>query len=181
MDESKGGRWRGQTNEIPEGWTGKKEGSATIVFQNANEVFYNPVQEFNRDLSILALKTFSQTLAHEQQARSKKRREHEQKQRQDAAGEAAAREAEEPAQQEKPYAPVKILEALAATGLRSIRYAREMPFVSEILANDIDPNAVAAIQRHIELNGVPQGLVRPNLGDAVYDCQLTHACALSMF
>jgi len=26
------------------------EGSATILFPNTNEVFYNPVQEFNRDL-----------------------------------------------------------------------------------------------------------------------------------
>ena len=27
------------------------EGAARIVFPNANEVFYNPVQEFNRDLT----------------------------------------------------------------------------------------------------------------------------------
>lgn len=28
-----------------------KEGKATILFPSANEVFYNPVQEFNRDLT----------------------------------------------------------------------------------------------------------------------------------
>lgn len=28
-----------------------KEGKASILFPNANEVFYNPVQEFNRDLT----------------------------------------------------------------------------------------------------------------------------------
>jgi tRNA (guanine26-N2/guanine27-N2)-dimethyltransferase len=27
------------------------EGAAKIVFPSANEVFYNPVQEFNRDLT----------------------------------------------------------------------------------------------------------------------------------
>lgn len=27
------------------------EGRATVVFPNGNEVFYNPVQEFNRDLT----------------------------------------------------------------------------------------------------------------------------------
>lgn len=27
------------------------EGAAKVVFPNANEVFYNPVQEFNRDLT----------------------------------------------------------------------------------------------------------------------------------
>jgi tRNA G26 N,N-dimethylase Trm1 len=26
------------------------EGSATILFPNTNEVFYNPVQQFNRDM-----------------------------------------------------------------------------------------------------------------------------------
>lgn len=33
------------------GETVVKEGKASILFPNANEVFYNPVQEFNRDLT----------------------------------------------------------------------------------------------------------------------------------
>uniref|UniRef100_A0A3Q1FDY1 Uncharacterized protein n=2 Tax=Acanthochromis polyacanthus TaxID=80966 RepID=A0A3Q1FDY1_9TELE len=33
------------------GETVVKEGKATILFPSANEVFYNPVQEFNRDLT----------------------------------------------------------------------------------------------------------------------------------
>lgn len=33
------------------GETEVKEGKATILFPSANEVFYNPVQEFNRDLT----------------------------------------------------------------------------------------------------------------------------------
>lgn len=32
------------------------EGRASILFPNSNEVFYNPVQEFNRDLRWLAIK-----------------------------------------------------------------------------------------------------------------------------
>lgn len=28
-----------------------KEGKASILFPSANDVFYNPVQEFNRDLT----------------------------------------------------------------------------------------------------------------------------------
>ena len=31
------------------------EGRATIVFPSKNEVFYNPVQEFNRDLRCIAI------------------------------------------------------------------------------------------------------------------------------
>lgn len=37
--------------ELPPGETVIKEGKAAILFPNANEVFYNPVQEFNRDLT----------------------------------------------------------------------------------------------------------------------------------
>lgn len=33
------------------GETVVKEGKAAILFPSANEVFYNPVQEFNRDLT----------------------------------------------------------------------------------------------------------------------------------
>lgn len=33
------------------GETVVKEGKASILFPSANEVFYNPVQEFNRDLT----------------------------------------------------------------------------------------------------------------------------------
>lgn len=33
------------------GETVVREGKAAILFPNANDVFYNPVQEFNRDLT----------------------------------------------------------------------------------------------------------------------------------
>lgn len=49
--------WRSGTElnreERPPGFqeTTITEGAAKIVFPSANEVFYNPVQEFNRDLT----------------------------------------------------------------------------------------------------------------------------------
>lgn len=39
-----------QTGLLP-GETVVREGKASILFPSANEVFYNPVQEFNRDLT----------------------------------------------------------------------------------------------------------------------------------
>lgn len=36
-----------------------REGSATIVMPTASAAFLNPVQEFNRDLSVLAIKAWS--------------------------------------------------------------------------------------------------------------------------
>lgn len=60
-----------------------------------------------------------------------------------------------------------ILEALSATGLRSIRYAKEIPNVRSILANDLEPDAVESIRRNVKFNQVPEGLIQPNLGDAM--------------
>ena len=44
----------------------------------------------------------------------------------------------------------KILEALSATGLRSIRYAKEINGVKEIVANDISKRAVASIANNVK-------------------------------
>lgn len=63
--------------------------------------------------------------------------------------------------------PLRILEALSATGLRSIRYFKEVPNVSHVIANDMDPSAVAVIRESVKRNGLnPDTQVRPNQGDA---------------
>ena len=41
------------------------EGQAQITGQSDATVFYNPVQEFNRDLSIALIKTYSESLQKE--------------------------------------------------------------------------------------------------------------------
>ena len=51
------------TNESPGMHTGFvkiTEGQATILFPSSDEVFYNPVQVFNRDLSTCVISTFAQ-------------------------------------------------------------------------------------------------------------------------
>ena len=62
---------------------------------------------------------------------------------------------------------IRILEALSATGLRSIRYARELPpsGVHSIVANDLDPAAVAAIQRNVDFNMLATALSEEVLPD----------------
>ena len=59
----------------------------------------------------------------------------------------------------------KILEALSATGLRSIRYAKEINGVKEIVANDISKRAVASIANNVKANHVDH-LVTPSHSDA---------------
>lgn len=60
---------------------------------------------------------------------------------------------------------LEILEALAATGLRAIRYALEVPGVKQIYANDISKTAVQIMNQNIEENNV-KNLVTSTLYDA---------------
>jgi tRNA G26 N,N-dimethylase Trm1 len=50
------------------------EGKATILFPKNNEVFYNPVQEFNRDMSIAAITTWSEIYFQEKRERIERKR-----------------------------------------------------------------------------------------------------------
>ena len=47
-----------------------------------------------------------------------------------------------------------MLEALAATGLRSIRYLKEVPGIADIVINDLDKDACRDIQKNLQHNGV---------------------------
>lgn len=49
------------------------EGKATILFPKHNEVFYNPVQQFNRDMSIAAIRTWSEIYNNEKAERIEKK------------------------------------------------------------------------------------------------------------
>lgn len=105
-----------------------KEGKAEAYFHKTkNDVFYNPIQEFNRDLSIAVLNTYSWL------NKDKK---------------------------------LNILEALAASGIRSMRYAREVANCGQIVANDFDSHACELIRLNTDLNGVGDR-VRANCDDAI--------------
>ena len=58
-----------------------------------------------------------------------------------------------------------ILDALSATGLRALRYAKEIPFATKIIANDLLPEATRAIDLNIQHNDL-EGIVFSNVGDA---------------
>ena len=48
-----------------------------------------------------------------------------------------------------------ILDALSATGLRAIRYYKELEDV-KVVANDVDADAVGMIKENLKLNGIPE-------------------------
>lgn len=62
-------------------------------------------------------------------------------------------------------AQVTVLEALAASGLRSIRYALEIEGIERIVANDYSVQAVESIKRNVEHNKVAH-LVTPSRAEA---------------
>ncbi|KAJ3744718.1 N2 N2-dimethylguanosine tRNA methyltransferase [Lentinula detonsa] len=166
---------------VPDGFRLHTENSSHILISE-NEAFLNPVQEFNRDLSVACIRTWSEELnelkqkrrAQAKEKRALKAKEGSARKRQRVnESDATAVEPEslktstEPLQagkaiggkatlirsetrlidfasQEKSEYKITILEALSATGLRSIRY---------VLANDLSPTAVIAMKRNVELNG----------------------------
>lgn len=58
---------------VPEGFKAIKEGISSILVPINNSVFYNPVQEFNRDLSVVVVRVFSEQLVHGEWANSRKK------------------------------------------------------------------------------------------------------------
>ncbi len=61
---------------------------------------------------------------------------------------------------------IRILDALSASGLRAIRFAKEVPNVSQVIANDFSTNAVETMTSNAIDNNV-EHIVKPNYGDAV--------------
>ena len=64
-----------------------------------------------------------------------------------------------------PARGIKILEALSASGLRSLRYALEIEGVEEVVANDYSWAAFESIQRNTQYNKLGH-LVCPRCEDA---------------
>ncbi|PKI84898.1 methylamine--glutamate N-methyltransferase [Malassezia vespertilionis] len=130
--------------------TAFQENSATIVMPSKEAAFLNPVQEFNRDLSTLSIISWSKILNKEKEQRfSAHGKAHNAK-----CNEHAAKRAKT---EEVAYRDYKFnaLEALSATGLRSIRYAKEIPLLGSIVANDLSKTAVDAMRRNLALNFPP--------------------------
>lgn len=144
--------------ELNDDFTTVTEGRATILFPK-DQVFYNPAQQFNRDLSVAAIRTWSESLITKAQLRkiAWEQRQH-------------SLETQVPPpngdSNSTPQRKITVLEALSATGLRSIRYALEIPAIRTVLANDVSPSAIEAIHRNISHNHLPANLVQATCSDA---------------
>lgn len=63
---------------------------------------------------------------------------------------------------------LRVLEGLAASGLRSVRFALEVPGLQSVTANDFSAKAAALIARNAQYNGVSH-LLQASCRDARYD------------
>ncbi|TBU50868.1 N2,N2-dimethylguanosine tRNA methyltransferase [Dichomitus squalens] len=168
---------------VPEGFTLHKENTSAILLPASNDAFLNPVQEFNRDLSVACIRTWGDLMNKEKEkkwrqslerrakkaeaghkAKKAKMEENGHASEQPAEGAAVPQETSEGTQAPPEFRPQRfvILEALSATGLRSIRYANEIPLVKYVIANDLSPAAVEAMRRNIELNDMHEKEVSPS-------------------
>lgn len=148
------------------------EGCATVYLPPS--VFYNPVQEFNRDLTVAVITEHIQQFSCSEKRQQQKR----------GGGTIATSKpnddeplsssnlqgtAENEKQEVKTTAAskdgVRILEGLAASGLRSVRFALEVPLVREVVANDFDHTAVEYIRRNATHNNVDH-LITASCSDA---------------
>lgn len=173
----------------------------------AQSVFYNPIQQFNRDLSVLAIKAFGEDFI----ARSIEKRERNRKgilarkeinptgegslKRQKISShsmdgrdvydntsqkeferniissneDCATKSGSDDVQQQNGDSQILshsikaprflILDALSATGLRALRYAHELPFVTSVTANDLSPKATESIILNVEHNKLGDKIV----------------------
>ncbi|XP_038284355.1 tRNA (guanine(26)-N(2))-dimethyltransferase isoform X1 [Canis lupus familiaris] len=155
------------------------EGAAKIAFPSANEVFYNPVQEFNRDLTCAVITEFARIQLAAKGIQIKvpgekdvqkvvvdlSEQEEEKAEMKEGANLAPGDQPRTAAVGEICEEGLRVLEGLAASGLRSIRFAREVPGLQSVVANDASARAVDLICRNVQLNGVAH-LVHPRQADA---------------
>lgn len=127
------------------------EGTATMHYDPKEVVFYNKVQVLNRDLSIQVIKLYSETVRQEKMAKLEKRRARNKDKTDTPSG------STDPIVDD--IAGITILDALAASGLRSIRYLKEIPDVKHLTINDLLPAATDLARDNCQRNHVDMSKV----------------------
>ncbi|ORM41737.1 putative tRNA (guanine(26)-N(2))-dimethyltransferase [Babesia sp. Xinjiang] len=117
-------------------------------------LFYNPPQVFNRDLSLVVLKTFVEY----EKTRANTCR--------SVTGRSFVGD----------FVGVNVLEMLAATGIRSIRYIKELgDYVNHVYINDLDYNSAKAIALNCQANDIPANKYRAICADGNLVAQILTA------
>lgn len=179
------------------GTTSITEGSAVMIFPANQEsaVFYNPVQVQNRDLSILMISLYAERRAIRRAVQRKKKELN--KQRQAETDKEKKMSKEELQNQLKSYEEsldgrellkdskedkgnndgITVLDALAASGLRSIRYWKEIPGVKHVTINDLEEAAVERAIENLRNNKIDSSVVLDDNAERNYGICVNHGDA----
>ena len=119
------------------------EGKVTVKLINSDETFkafYNPAQELNRDLTVLSIATYFNFTKYRKPKEINKLNDYK----------------------------FNIIEPLSATGLRCVRYSKELPNnkLNLIYSNDMDSKAVECININIEKNNIDKNIFKVFKSDA---------------
>jgi tRNA (guanine26-N2/guanine27-N2)-dimethyltransferase len=154
-----------QTSDAPPGKQIIVEGTAQMEYDLKEKVFYNKVQVLNRDLSIQVIKLFSEKLVAERRDRYQQKLAKYESLVASSSGESNNADVRivPPTQ---PKSGIHILDALAASGLRSIRYLKEIPLVDKVTINDLSEEATKLAQENCMRNNIDMNRVNINTQDA---------------
>ncbi len=119
---------------------------------------------FNRDLSIMMLRLFAERRCRERAVKALKK---EGVAAEEAEAQLAGVDWGERAAATAAEDGLVVLDALAASGLRSIRYFKEVPGVKRVVVNDLEAAAVAQAHKNVAHNQVDPARVCPQRGNAV--------------
>lgn len=175
------------------------EGKATVQIPAGNRVFYNKAQVNNRDLSVALLRVFADVRRAEwREGAYPAAKRASRMAASDAKAKHLAGHPGDEAEAEKlgkvalddvlarPAPGMAVMEAMAASGLRSLRYAREVHGVGAIVATDLAEAAADSMTTNAELSGVsvrsggrrtavepPEPAAEPTLDPRMADCRVT--------
>lgn len=129
-------------------------GQASMLYDKNEIVFYNKVQVLNRDLSIQVISHFSELRQQEWTEIAKKKSVESKFAVPDGVVFVMLKFGEHSLILIFFDLGIVILDALAATGLRTIRYLKEIPHVKSVIINDFLPAATDAAMKNVTRNGV---------------------------
>ncbi|KAL3942524.1 MAG: hypothetical protein SGBAC_003300 [Bacillariaceae sp.] len=144
------------------------EGSATMSFPADQEstVFYNPVQVQNRDLSILMISLYAERRAIRRAVKAKRKELNKEKlSNEDKEQQLAEFEKNidvDELLKTRAEDGLTIFEALAASGLRSVRYWNEIAGVKHVTINDLEEAAIKRAHGNIKNNKLDGVLLENN-------------------
>ncbi|CAL4084372.1 unnamed protein product, partial [Meganyctiphanes norvegica] len=159
-------------------YTSVTEGKAEVLFPSSHDVFYNPVQEFNRDLSVAVLRVFS-SLHKEMENERLKNSDSTQRVDQSNIIQNSESTIELDAESEKESMKlypngvkdengICILEALAASGLRSIRYAHEKLELLKLFQNNAAQKLLILMAKNLKHDKYTNYITYPKLSMVMY-------------